>query len=149
MVSSAKRVPHKAKPTIGRKRVRFEEQRNKIIAKDQGTSLEDAWYNHKEYRSFQMDARRTVLAFVKTGTDPALVDPSQFCLRGLEKHQIPSKARALYKSQNRHFIRLIVCEHVRLQKQGSQDVDGQLQAMSSMYTVPAKAYAMHLATHTY
>jgi hypothetical protein len=149
---SEKRVPHRATKSRmleGRKRVRFEEQRNKIIAREASKSgLEESWYNHTEYRSFQVDARRTMMAFSNVGNDPTLLDESLHCLRGLEKHQFPPHARALYKYQNRQFIRLIVYEHFRLRKQGIMEVEGQLQAMSSLYTVPAKAYAMHLARHS-
>ena len=156
---SAKAAPHSKRTQSktrrcakSRKRVQFAEQHNRIIGTVDGncSSTNDAsdvqtkWYRLDEYRNFQLEARRTLAALLERGNDPSALDPSEHCLRGLEKHQIPPKARAMYKEQNRQFIRLIICEHLRLRQQGVTDPEC-LKKLSSMYTVPARNYAMFLA----
>ena len=92
-----------------------------------------------------MEARTTIIALFQAGNDPFQLDPSEHCLRGLEKHQFPPQVRAVYKAQNRQFIRLIICEYGRLREARVANVEQHLRDMSTLYTVPAKTYALHLA----
>ena len=104
-----------------------------------------SWYDANEYRGFQLEARDTLFALYRAGNDPCLLDPSQHCLRGLEKHQLPTQVRALYKARNKQFIRLIIGEYSRLRMARVADAERQLFDISELYTIPAKTYAMHLA----
>ena len=146
-----KYIPIKAKQGASkrksRKRVRFLEQRNRIIVKEPEINIWACWYHPGEYRMFQYGARQTLNALVKGGCDPSSLDPSEHCLRGLEKHQLPAEVRAIYRQQNQQFKRFIIGEHYRLRKAGVNDPES-LKAISTLYTAPAKSYAMRLAFRT-
>lgn len=142
-----KRAAHEAGLTSSRKSVRFEEHRNNVIPRPQTeetSSFFSSWYDAIDYRNFQLDARNTMIAYFQSGNNPFLLDPSQHCLRGLEKHQFPPQVRALYKAQNRQYIRLISSEYSRLREARVADVERQVHEMCALYTVPAKTYARHL-----
>jgi hypothetical protein len=141
-----KPVPEFMMISCNRKRVRFEEYHNAVIPQEEGQHFTFfPWYNPEEYRSFQMEARNTILAYFQVGNDPFQLDPAEHCLRGLEKHQFPPRFRAILKAQNKQFINLIIGEYSRLREARVADVERKLHDMSTLYTNPAKVYAMHLA----
>lgn len=108
---------------VGKKRVRFApEDQNKIVHHNVDTDDWAKWYNNEEYFNFRMDARRTIMAFREAGNNVSYLDPTEHCLRGLEKHQLP-EVRAYRKQLNKRFIRLVICQHVRLCQAGIQDPD--------------------------
>ena len=126
--------------------MRFEEQRNTVIPQEEVEApLSSSWYHPIEYRQMQLDARNTLIALLRAGNDPFRLDPSEHCLRGLEKHQFPPHVRAVYRARNKQFIKLITAEYIRLREAGVPDAELQLHMMSAMYSVPAKTYALHLA----
>jgi len=146
---SCKRVQIKTKRRVKknggiRKRVQFAETNNTVIPRDQSIDVFTLWYNENEYRNFLLDARRTLLELRRANKDVSQLDPSEYCIRGLEKHQLPVQARAMYKEQNREFIRFIICEHVRLRQEGKAP-DETLKALSCAFTNPAQRYAHYLA----
>ena len=72
-------------PLKVRKSVKFAKQatsRSRSISK---TDLEKAWYQPKDYDGFEQEMRDTIRAVTLVNGDIACLNPTKFCIQGLEQ----------------------------------------------------------------
>jgi hypothetical protein len=101
------------------------------------SDLTNAWYEHDEYKRFEMSRRMTIDAINKAQGDMSLLNPAEHCLLGLEE-QLSRKQVLVRKLKSSHYMQLVL-EQLKTRKtlsnspySGSEPNDRDLLALSSM-----------------
>ena len=82
--------------------------------------LQNMWYDNNEYKYFEFDRRRTILAISQAQGDVNLLNPEEFCVRGLE-HQLTSKQCITRKLKTMQYTRFVLDQQDELRYFGVQD----------------------------
>lgn len=107
--SSLPPLPAK-KRRIHEKTVRFAENdlSIKYIHETKETEEESRWYQKHEYTKIKEENSRTLLAFSKASGQSALLDESEYCLRGLEKQISILVFQIPYRNRQKKVVRSVL-----------------------------------------
>lgn len=131
-----KQLPIKAKKTTTKKpkrSVRFSNMASVTTRPTTSKSeLDTMWYHDNEYTAFDQERRRTIAAIKNVNGDLSSLDPTVYCVRGLEQ-QLSTKQVLARRLKAKQYTHVVLRQQYVQKRIGRSDPD-RLQAISEMFS---------------
>jgi hypothetical protein len=132
-----KLLPTKAKKTTtkAKRSVRFSNMNTVTTRPISQQELSAMWYEDEEYTSFQQECRSTLSAIKKAKGKLSTLDPTEYCVQGLEQF-LSSKQMASRKKKAKRYIDVMMRQQYVQKRTGRSDPI-RLKALSEMFSKQA------------
>lgn len=144
-----KTLPIKVKQTTtkAKRSVRFSNLNAVTTRPISEHELRTMWYEDKEYSSFTKECRSTVAAVKKAKGKLSTLDPTEYCVRGLEQFLSAKQMVSRKKKAKRYFDVMMRQQYV--QKRTGRNDPSRLKALSEMFSKQAgqRAYLRGVIDH--
>jgi hypothetical protein len=109
--------------------------------------LRTMWYEDEEYDSFQQECRVTVAAIKKANGKLSTLDPTEYCVRGLEQFLSAKQMESRQKKAKRYTAVMMRQQYV--QRRTGRSDPTKLKALSEMFSKQAgqRAYLRGVIDH--
>jgi hypothetical protein len=136
-----KTLPIKAKKTTTKTKrsVSFSNMATFTTRSISEQDLRTMWYEDEEYGAFFEECKRTVAAIKKADGGLSTLDPTEFCVRGLEQFLCPKEMIAR-QNNTKKYIRVMLRQQYVQRRIGQSD-PGRLQALSELFSKNASKRA--------